>query len=1464
MPLPVLSTLREAIPGARAAHEQALREQQDTLRHLEKMQQELHAEEAINPDSQAVAQLRADVQALLDVDVPAAQNRVDAASAALEAARSGYHTAAAGEPPLWADDGSLPVLLLPVRLEAVYHNGGNGRELWVRVYPDDVHVDSHEPELTGAERAAGEAYWRAVWAAGTGDPAAPRRDQAWRTLTAAVGGARAPWAARLMRPAGNPPATETPADAAPPDPGPFPEPPMREHSWNRAPHTALLPDRFVVSAYRNGHLVWRCEGAQIPDVLPIGFAPPGTDATPAPDALPWDKASSWLVDFEAACTVGMGVKVPLPDDDPHYDVLTAVGVMRGIDAAEGARRVEQLFTAHRFTDGLSFLPVGTPTTNTPATRSAWQPSANPAPPDVEEDRRARFDASGTQATARLARALGIDGTLLAPLDGALDDEEDIVAAIQRLVGQMFGWSEDWAPPDTPPLFVTGTAPLVKHFSAHVRSRGPLPTVRVGRQPYGLLPASSLDLWRGSDVNPRIAAVLESFLTYVQQHASAAVQLGRGLDQDAVLLDILSRRAASTRIELIGAADDSGPPAASLVGAIPWSSRFARRGPGRRNLPTLEVTDPAPPELQTVVAQRPIQRCAALIAQITEFLNAWDWSTGEPSEEALAPVFGPLRELGAAMEPFRGVDGAGVFYPLLVPVADVALLCTLVLGFSAHRPDAEPQALAAARLAITNLVAVVQQAAEIEAQAVNGLGRIERLLCESLDTVSHRLDAWLTSLPTARLAGLRATAPAGLRLGAYGWLTDLAPADAAAQAALDGYLIAPSLQHATTAAVLRSGYLAHSDRSALAVNLTSRRVRRANALLDGVRSGQTLSALLGYQFERGLHDNHLEALIGDFRTRYPLAPLVQPDAEDAGRARTSIGARSVVDGEALRRDCLAFAGDNPPVAVAPADLPTVQRLLADLDDTVDALGDLLLAESVHHLVGGNPLRAGATVDALAGGSWLPPELDVVATPRSAALVRYAVGALAPEPTAATPSGWAGRRGVALLDPALERLAERWLGAAGDWAVDLTSDAGSLTLSPADVGLSALDVLLLAADFSTEAPDSVRASPLLRALLRHPRASGATLTAAGADRHRELAALAARWRTLLAGASPLLPSHLVPAADTDWAAVDLDELAPRVQTWADSVITGRKALRSARAAAAAAMHGADNQVLAVALRGLVTALDDLAAVGVRGAVCAGAPVDAAARDLLVAQADDILDRLTAMTPPPPVPAARTAASVQSWYAAAGTTVRSVIGDAMVLLPRIDLGPVADAMEPAHRPLSTSDDEVADWLRDVGQVRPATDGFRHALLAGELLAGGSPETFVVTQSPCRTGQPWVATARSEAARSRGPGGSTCVLAGELAATTVAGLVVDAWTEALPRHPHNGQSPEEIAGIACHVNRPDARAPQAALLAVPPDVDRGWREEDLHAVVLDCLDLAALRTLDLTDLPELRAILPPTAPAT
>ena len=82
--------------------------------------------------------------------------------------------------------------------------------------------------------------------------------------------------------------------------------------------------------------------------------------------------------------------------------------------------------------------------------------------------------------------------------------------------------------------------------------------------------------------------------------------------------------------------------------------------------------------------------------------------------------------------------------------------------------------------------------------------------------------------------------------------------------------AASLNQAATAALLRNGHLSHGGTAngPLALDLSSARVRLAQGLLDGVRAGQPLGALLGYRFERRLHELRLDELTDEFRTIAP--------------------------------------------------------------------------------------------------------------------------------------------------------------------------------------------------------------------------------------------------------------------------------------------------------------------------------------------------------------------------------------------------------------------------------------------------------------------------------------------------------------------------------------------------------------------------------------------------------------------
>ena len=69
--------------------------------------------------------------------------------------------------------------------------------------------------------------------------------------------------------------------------------------------------------------------------------------------------------------------------------------------------------------------------------------------------------------------------------------------------------------------------------------------------------------------------------------------------------------------------------------------------------------------------------------------------------------------------------------------------------------------------------------------------------------------------------------------------------------------------------------------------------------------------------------------------------------------------------------------------------------------------------------------------------------------------------------------------------------------------------------------------------------------------------------------------------------------------------------------------------------------------------------------------------------------------------------------------------------------------------------------------------------------------------------------------------------------------GLVIDDWTETVP-------TDREVTGIAFNFNRPNALAPQAVLVAVPPERRGQWAMDDLVDSVHEALDLARIRAVE------------------
>jgi hypothetical protein len=1457
----------------------------------------------------AVGEVPPPLLAFLRHQVLTQQQVVRKATTAFNNAQAAYQAAVLADPMHQADAG-VPLALLPIRIETAYlpsTSVAGGIDLVVRVYPDDIHVDTHEPELTSAELAAGTTYWRAVWGAGANQT---RLDAAWAIILGQLKPLRAAWAVRALMPSAPRPAEETPVDQAQPDP-PLPDVATRPGTFNRPARTTLLPDHWHVVGFRGDQELFNVDGLPIPDTLDLSFGPPGTGA-PASD-LPFDAGSRWLVDLDAAIAAGMAIRIPLAGPDLSVSQLFVLGVLSSITPDEASARLEAALIAHQFTNGLAFLPPGTPTNNTPKTRSSWEAAPQPPSPAEVENARAGYQSGSNQNAALAAKALGVDGSdVLCIAPDALTDQQFAVATIMRHLWPAIG-DKALSLLDTTWDIPAGGSPsqgtwklhadlntaqaLEDHALGWVRSRGTLPVVRVGNQPYGLLPALSLDDWAINAGDP--TAILVTWLRTFRQYwlaaaASApAVIAGSDPNADSTVVNVLGRLPVSVDVNV-------------RVDGDPASQAFSNQPLPPAQIPGLPTNSELflsfPATAVKPIGVKVISDAAGDQGVLKNFQGLFnDGILVMQQDPSMTPDMykAKYKTLLASKATFPGAPPPDLFISMLQDAFTDPLLqnnlnaAGSIAGFiicAAFLFDpSKPDFLASVA---TNLPLAKAFAAEFDTLCTVDPAFYETGLREALDVFSHRLDAWITSLAARRLDALRAAKPSGLVIGAYGWVEDLAPrtdltAVATPPAGFDSvfsspkqkYIHAPSLHHAATAAVLRAGYDSHAHPDALAVNLVSSRVRIANWLAEGVRNGQTVGALLGYRFERGLHDAVLDVFIASLRSSFPQPLPAGPDADvNGGPARTSIVARNVVDGLALYRSrdsVLATLAADPTVAgnLDAAASATIGALLKDLVNTVDAFGDLLLAESVHHLVGGNPLRAGLAADTVGRGEPVPDRFDVVTTPRSGRALTWQIGALLPADFVSAAAGWNTGRPRAVVEPHVNAWVATMLGNASSWQIvcSVTTDAGvsTQTITLDALGLCALDVVAESSgdpsQLEMRVVESVSASQpagAAIAVVRDPSADGS----AGFG---ELLSLAQRIRIALGKAIAVGPQQLQGANASPTDGLDMGELDGRVAALEASFSAAVQALGDATQSLSSAA-GSDAGTVLTAVQSVRSALIGLADHGVPAA-WPSAPADSTQQtvDTLGAQAGSVLAAVQGLNAEvrPTVPdASANSSRVSAWITAVTQYAQSITGAGVPIAPVFRLAPDSDyaaAFAPGAAPAGADASAVMAWLRRVARIRPGSAALHDIVLAVEALQSAAAG-LSTAQLPAAAGAPWVGlpfTGVTPPAARLAHVFSTPAPIDPTA--PFCGFLCDTFTEQVPglttiATGARKYEPAEVTGMAFTVDAPDAYAPQSILLAIAPDQTQGWSLDILLDTVRETLDLAKIRTVDLGDLPRLGRVFP------
>jgi hypothetical protein len=1444
------------------------------------------------------------------------------------------HEAAAAED-IGRLEATAPIVLLPVRLETRFE----GSVLKVRVYPDEIFLNTHERALTVAERDAAIAYYTALNEEENETGEMPL----WRDMVARFGVQRAAYVLRQMLPVFG-------------DPGPtsswfassftcggtiyggqgtdlfFPQDPdiqLRSGKWTR-PGEGVLPDRFAFITYQGDQ---RTVTLGNPIVEPLAMTPDPkaqeADMSQLPDVPHQvDDRTRWSVDFARALSVGMGVEIG--GAEAGFDRLIVVGVKSSVSLWEGSRMLEQLMDAHHYTRGLAIVRQGSPTNN-----SENEPTSYPLRENAGEisygiertraplDREHAHHCLPPEADGHfLGMALGVPSGVFSNVDRGYEHDVFRGQKMNQVLwpGTLGYFSRQLmlgAVPGAPnPFTKEKIADARAYFEKYVLARGIAPVFRVGETPYGVLPVASLKHWGRRDISVPLSTEednatklelawlepLKAMLDIWKEGVGKVPRILAGVDNpDIDMAKVLSTYPSAREIRIRTAV---GLPAVWLT------NHFIGSGVAGLLLQLAEGCS----DIYGLIGHsnwRPRIGMSVFSPQAPLFTG--DLVTGTLSEAPpLTPnyVYGIMNANIQALTE-GNVDGKPENATLLYEVLRQATLIEYLRAYhddylvppSAwndpevfHIPSisAPPPVLEQlypippGYLANPHLGALYELASASSAE-------LERLFTESLDLTSHRLDAWIGAYAARRIAAMRQEQvrtqlkPTGTFIGAYGWLEEVRPnprtpiplpdvGNVETQEHNGGFIHTPSMSHGSAAAVLRNAHLSlKADSPATyAIDLSSRRVRNGRRLFEGVRNGQPVGALLGYELERALHDKHAgsggDQLRFTLRKLYPL--VANKGGEDEGVPAEAIAARNVVDGSALLR-----AHEQNLIPWGTNGLPVVGTILhgildGELDRLVemyDATADLLTAESVFQLVRGNLDAAVPTIRNVVDGTQ-PPDTVISRSARGGTGLsqRVALVFQAGDDGPELPDHWPATTPRATTEPVLNAWLGQLLGDPekvtatlvyldedGEVIQSSHDDGGttvsldSVTIRMSELGLHPLDLIALAEVIAQSGKGAVLDRYIVAVGLNDPvRDPDETPTTfkvtydPGVDGGRSFpevleilnAANAVIGDCRALGLRDLLaPDESDTGFEDETSDPDVHERAElfyeRATNAAGDLVGARGILQAAiesESGIAAALVGASRYLPHSAFPEPL--LDDARL----------KPQAIAARSELDKRIEAFPAELSGVDD----------VQYQTLIDTATTLLKAVFGQSYLALPPFD-PPAADELGlslAARNTLLDNEGEDPDkdqapdrYLTKIMRSRARLGRFRKLNLYARTAGLPRPRVEVV-QLPHQPGERWlglpydVLTPPEE--------GRSAVLllnyAEELNPTIEwTGILLDTWSEAIP-------NPKETTGVAFHYDSPRSQAPQTILVAAPSAPGEFWSFDELVASLEQTVDLMHIRAVD------------------
>lgn len=919
-----------------------------------------------------------------------------------------------------------PVFLIPFQIETRIFDD----YLKIRVFPDQIAIDNLKRKLTQKEYFDGQEF------------NADRTIESWRSLTGKYRPGRAAWIAKEAI-------------------GIDEEYEFSENENLFIPKIRLLPKYFVLSLHLDNGQVLRYQSKNINE-SGLDFISPGSEGLFSGDA-------NWVTDFNKALDLGMAFLVDRSELQ-GIDVInkiTVVGVRPNHNNNIGFDLLTNTFESHYYSSEASFIPYGTPTNNTEEKESGITSDE-----DIEDWYQREFESdSGEINNAReMAKALGLDAELFSKWKYSTNKTNAITKSL---------YSSLW--PSTIEYFINtflkeilseGSLDKLKnHFLEYVRPLGFLPSIKIGKNPYGILPITQLNNasidnpygWNNATMDSKHLKGDESeWLGFDNKFHSMVNALAKdwlNASNSYEIPKVFNSDSENTMDEVIS----------QILAMSPSSLNYSLRSFHESYFSdvvvriivdliffeyteTLELSDDELLELYTQfqynmegIGDDWLSMKVDLAEKLSQYLSDVmdDESLAENIKKSLLSnlhTFGNYREhpfplvrdqnnsedcpenyllkltevnpdpnasntllykllyrskylssdvnnkentatiledgvtkLFRTLDSFEKLTKVNLDLDLKLKEEEVGAIASSIR--SARERDVlndihdfenivSPQNSAAWEKLLNSVLTDISEA-DLEAQ-LKGI----------LDVTSFRLDAWISSLANKRLDSMRRVKGAenDIIVGGYGVLENLRLIKEPYDTLQGGFIHAPSIAHASTSAILKNAFMskANDDANPYCFNISSDRIRRALSILSGLREKQNLGELLGYQFERALHDNNLDKYKDEFRDLFNMQEADESEAES--QTEENKYSRNVVNGLKL----ISHDSDYSSIVETASDKSVIDEIILNIRDSVDAISDLMMQESVHQAVNGNYERCGAALDTASGNSF-PIEPESVSVP-----------------------------------------------------------------------------------------------------------------------------------------------------------------------------------------------------------------------------------------------------------------------------------------------------------------------------------------------------------------------------------------------------------------------------------------------------------------------------------------------------